>query len=193
MANVDAPFGLAPYENVLRARMYCVATNPSAAVYHQTMVEHTGAAVATKYGNMVAVAAEETGAANSILGSVLAIFDHNMNPTKYIAAGETGDSTVAGYVLVADHPEQLYIAQEDSDGGSIALASAGLNVDMVGTSGDTDTGLSSMELDSSTAAGTATLALKLIAPHPDDTAASANCRWIVQVNAGFYAKNTAGI
>ena len=193
MANTDFAFGLAPWGKVLRTTMYCIPTAPAMAIYHQAMVEHTGTAIAAKYGNMVAVLPEETGAAQSILGSILAIFDENMDPVKYIAASSAGDGTVAGYVLVADDPQQLYVAQEDSTGGSIALASAGLCVDMAGTAGSTSTGLSTAELDSSTAAGTATLALKLIAPHPDDTAASANCRWIVSVNSGFYNLATAGI
>lgn len=195
MSNSDRPFGLAPWKNVLEANLYAIATEYATAVFLQDLVEHNGTSYATKFGGAIpGCAVEETGAAGSLLGSVLAVFDHNMDPLNYLPASTTGDGVVAGYVLVADHPHQRFLIQEDGDTTPVAAASIGLNADCISThSGDTNTGRSKMELDSSTVATTATLAVKIHEAHPDDTIATAYCRFIVTVNAHHNGNNVAGV
>ena len=75
-------------------------------------------------------------------------------------------------------------AQEDSVGGAIAAASEGLNADVVVAAPSATTQLSGMEIDSSTAAGTATLDLRLLEPLaiPGNVVATTNARWRVLVN-----------
>jgi hypothetical protein len=53
----------------------------------------------------------------------------------------------------------LFIIQADE---SVAQADIGKNADVVGTGGSTTTGVSTMELDSSTIANTAALNLKIV-------------------------------
>jgi len=60
---------------------------------------------------------------------------------------------------VLDDPSQLFIIQADED---IVQADIGKNADIVGTGGSTTTGVSTMELDSSTIADTAALNLKIV-------------------------------
>lgn len=198
LASTDAAFGLKPYGPILSTQLCVIATNPTPAYYAGHMVEHAGTTLATPYGQMTSVAVEETGAAGSIMGAILALFDSDYDPVKYIAASTTGDSTIAGYALVADHPKQLYTIQEDGDTSSLVIANMGLCADCTGVTGTTSTGQSLMELDSDTIATTNTLALRVLKPHPDDTISSAGaagtyCRFIVQINSAWNAANIDGV
>jgi hypothetical protein len=60
---------------------------------------------------------------------------------------------------VIDDPSQLFLIQCDA---SIAAADIGKNADVIGTGGSTTTGVSTMELNSSTLAVTAALNLKTV-------------------------------
>lgn len=200
MSTTNAPFGFIPWGPVISANLYAVATNNTNAMGRGTLIEANGTAYATpKCGVLQGCVDEETGADGSILGAVLAVFDYNMNPLKYLPAATTGNSTIAGILLVADSPAQLYVAQEDGDTNSLVLNDIGNNVDAVGTTVDTDTGLSAQMIDSTSKGTTATLAFKLMRPHPDDTVNSTNTagrysRFIVKLNSahlGEGATNTA--
>lgn len=192
-ASIDAAFGFQPYGNVLRAQLYAVLTAPTIYVFHNDIVVHGGTSVTTPMGYLPVI--EDGSVPDSdpfILGSVLSVFDENMFPVPYIAPAEAGNGTIAGYVMVADHPDQLFIAQEDGESNAIDLAEAGNNCDLIAGTlclGDTNTGISLMELDSDSAAASAALQFKLIRPHEDDTPADDTnhyARWIVQVNEHFY-------
>jgi hypothetical protein len=194
MANTDAPFGFRPWGEVLRARIYAVQTAPTIGVYTNDMV-HGGLLTITCTGGRGDIMIIEDaniipttpGDACMLIGSVLSCFDENMVPTPYIAATEVGDGTVAGYVLVADHPFQQYVAQEDGDTAAIAAADIGLNFDIYSpalSAGNTSTGISKQEIDSDSHNTTVTIALKLygMAYPNQDTIGSTGCRWICQIN-----------
>jgi len=110
------------------------------------------------------------------------------------SAASTADTDVAVY----DDPHQYFIFQEDSDGAAMAQTNVGNNVDTTSESGSTTTELSTMELDSSGAATTATLPFRIeqIANtyYSDGTANAAGnyCEWIVTPNL-HYHNNTTGI
>lgn len=196
----DAAFGFQPYGNVLRANMYAVATAPTINIYHYDIVVHGGTGASTPHFGYLPIIEDGSvpdGDAQ-ILGSVIGIFDENYEPQPYIAAGETGNSTIAGYVLVADHPQQMFIAQEDGEGNAIDIAEIGFNIDLIAATlcaGDSNTGLSTMELDSDSAANTEALQFRLIKPHEDDTPADDTyhyARWIVVANEHFYGATKGG-
>lgn len=194
MANKDNAFGLLPVELFKGAHLYAFATANGAAIYLNSLVEHNGTSYATKKGSGIpGCAVEETGAAGSLLGSIVSLFDSNMDPIKYLPVTTAGDGIVAGYAMVADDPHQLFLAQEDGDTTPIAAASIGLNADMVGTGGSTITGRSTQEIDSDTVADTVTLALNIREAHEKDTINSAWCRFIVTINAHKYGSNVVGI
>jgi hypothetical protein len=199
-SSVDNAFGFKPYGNVLRTGLYAVITAPTININHYDLVLTGGTLVSTPVGYKLAI---EDGSVPDgdpgILGSVLGIYDENMDPVSYIAATETGNGTIAGYVLVADHPQQMYIGQEDGDGNAIDVAEGGLNADIISASlcaGSTTTGVSTQEIDSTSAATTEALQLQLIHPHEDDTPAddsNANARWICMINEHFYGATAAAI
>lgn len=197
LASTDAPFGLQPYGPVLHASMYAIVTAYGTAIYTGDLVESGGSALTTaKYGTIQRCQVEDDGP--DLLGAVISLYDSDGVPTNYIAASTTGDGVVAGYALVADHPDQEYLVQEDGVTSSIQVADIGLNLDCISThSGSTTTGQSAMELDSDTINTTATLGFKLIAVHPDDTisaagAAGNHARFIVKMNAAHRGNNVAG-
>jgi len=132
-----------------------------------------------------------------LLGAIVGIYDENMDPAKYIAASAAGDGTVAGYLMVADHPHQEFLCQEDADTTPIALASHGHNADVITTTaGSTATGLSAFEIDSSSSGTSADLQVKLHYAHPEDTVpatATYHTRWIVTINEHYFASYSKGI
>lgn len=192
----DAAFGFAVWDKLIRSTLYAVVTAPTINIYHNDIVVHGGAHLATRFGGLPVIldSAVPDGVAG-LVGSVLSIFDENMDPVKRIVAAETGDGTVAGYVMVADSPDQLFVAQEDSGGNAITATEGGQNADIVSQTlcaGTATTGISLMEIDSDSTTNT-TLQLKLIAPHPLDTITEDYCRYIVQINEHYYGDTLAGI
>jgi hypothetical protein len=94
----------------------------------------------------------------------------------------------------------MFIAQEDGDTNAIDLAECGQNADIICPTlcaGDSNTGISKQEIDSTSAATTAALQLRLVKPHEDDTPAddtNANARWIVTINEHFFnSTDSAGV
>lgn len=203
MANNDKPHGFKVYGKLLRSRLYAVVTNPTVGFYIGDMVAYNNTSIAcTKgRGELLQVLSDTviqatTGDANPVIGVVIGCYDENMFPCSHILAAETGDGTVAGYLLVADDPAQMFEAQEDGDTAAIAQTDVGLNFDCVATTpGNTTTGLSKFEIDSNSHATTVTLAFRVfgMAYPQEDTIGSAGCRWIVQMNplAHLYGQGTA--
>lgn len=93
-------------------------------------------------------------------------------------------ASTARYLMVADDPNLLFECQEDAVGGALASDSVGLNASLIVGSGSTTTGLSGMQLDTSTAATTATLELKIMefVQRADNEVGSANAKVIVKIN-----------
>jgi hypothetical protein len=200
MATTDAPFGFIPYGNVLRVQRYAVNTAPTINISPGDLVAAGGAVVSTPKGYLMDVddAAVPDGDP-AILGSVVSCEDENGYPLAYIAATRVGNGTIAGYVMIADHPDQLFLAQEDGDTNAIDLDEGSQNADVVSASlcaPNTDTGRSTMQIDSDTAGTAAALNVKLIQPHIDDIPADDDnpyCRWVCQINEHYYGDTIAGV
>jgi len=198
MANTDAPFGLKPYGNVLRATWYPLATTYGSSLFHGSLIQsaaaQTGLVCKVFDGDTrQSVTTCTTGAAGLVLGAAIGFMNSDGDPIQYYVASEAGDGVVAGYVLVADHPDQTFIAQEDGASTPIAAASTGLNVAMTAESGSTNMGTSTQELDSDSVNTTNTLPLRLVRSYKGDTVAATGCRWIciINPNASFYSSATA--
>lgn len=112
-----------------------------------------------------------------------------------VAADPSAASTADTEVLVYDHPDQEFVIQDDSAGTHIAETNIGNNADIVATTGDTTTGRSLHELDSSDAQ-TTTAQLRIMGLHPIETsfatATGSPRRWIVKINEHEYAQ-TSGV
>ena len=127
-----------------------------------------------------------------------------MDPVKYIAATDAGNATIAGYVLVADHPDQVYVAREDFETAAIDTADGAFNANIISQTicaGNSNTGRSRQMIDSNTAAVTADLDVKLYGPHPNDTllfeddtpgeSGVEGCRFICKINTHY--ENMTGV
>ena len=193
MASTDAAFGFEPYQNILHTSLYAVVTAVGTQICIGDPVGNVGLGIDTvERGAIPAVQVDVDGAAGAIVGVVLACFDENMFPIARILASEAGDDTVAGYVLVADDPQQQYICQEDGATSSMVVDDIGFNVDAVstGTPVAANSYHSMVELASNGAATTATLAWHVLACHPNDTISSDNsagnhARFIVKLNTAY--------
>jgi hypothetical protein len=200
MYATDAAYGFEPYGNVLRQTWYGIVTANAVQMCIGDLVEAVGEAVTTpKHGWIQKVITEETGSAGDIVGVVTALCDSNGDPVYRIAASTTGNSTIAGYALVADHPDQVFHAQQDGDTTSIYTADIGLMADAISTStpAANNNYLSTMEIDSSTIAGTATLALHIIGVHPEDTIGAAStagnyARLLCTINSHYHGRAHTG-
>jgi hypothetical protein len=99
-------------------------------------------------------------------------------------------SADAATVMVADHPEQLYVVQADGSDIS-ALSAFNLNYNLVATAGNSTFKSSRMELDSDSGATTATLPLKLLEiDRRVDNAYGAYVDCIVKINNHILAGGT---
>lgn len=167
----DNPFGFQPHDAVLRTTAY-VKDSDAAAIYPGDAV------VLANDGHVEVAAAADT----NILG---------------VAAMYSAASTQELNFLVYDHPDQLFVVQDDSDTTHIAETNIGNNGDIVATTGDTTLLRSRHELDSSNVAATttATAQVRVIGQHPVEersfaTAAGSPRKWIVKFNEHLYASTT---
>lgn len=193
MANADVDFGFIPWGPVLRARLYAVPTAPTINICLNDIVANdtVGGISTNKLGLAgtvydAAVLGDTPGDEFLLLGSVLACFDHKMDPIQYIPPATVGDSTVAGYVLVADHPYQLYVA--NCGEAAITATNMDLNYPIDGASlyapQSTSTGISGQFIKNTNAAVTVTIPIRMVSQaYPGvDTYSAVGCRMICQIN-----------
>ncbi len=200
MANPNINFGFAIWEQLLRARTYAVNTAPTINICMQDIVAaDTTTILSPKLGAGImvydaAVLGDTPGDEFLILGSVLGCYNEKMDPVMYIPATTVGDGTVAGYVLIADHPDQTFVVNASS---ALALADLDLNYAITGSAlyapVSTSTGISNQSIYATNAAVTATIPIRLYRQaYIDDTYAAAGCRMICGINpACHYWKGTA--
>ena len=186
MANIDAPFGLRPIAKVGSApggttgtTKYSIADNQSTAIF-------TGDPVKYKSDGTVEVAT----AGDASCGVFMGCFYTDPTTSKptfkshFPASLSPGDAIA----FVADDPDQLFVAQQDSDTSSLSAANINENANLVFGSGSTTTGLSGVEIDSSSATTTATLQVRIVAGYetPSNTistaAAGNNSVFVVKIN-----------
>jgi hypothetical protein len=186
MANIDAAFGLRPIAKVGSApggttgtTKYSIADNQSTAIF-------TGDPVKYKNDGTVEVAT----AGDASCGVFMGCFYTDPTTSKptfrnYFPASLSPGDAIA---FVADDPNQLFIAQQDSAASSLSAANINENANLVFGSGSTTTGLSGVEIDSSSATTTATLQVRIVSGYdtPSNTistaAAGNNSVFVVKIN-----------
>jgi hypothetical protein len=199
MANTDTPRGFKPVRYVSgqpytgAANLYYLPASDGTAAYIGGLVKPGGSADAE--GRMSVTGNVSTG--NPVLGVIVG-FD------PLLGAGADGrDSTtyrVASterYVYVADDPNLLHEIQEDGEGGALAATNVGMSADLTGfTAGSTTTGLSSLEIDSSTATaagdGTEDVLIIGFVPRADNEVGSQWGKMLVRLNNHFFVDGAAG-
>lgn len=191
MANANTPFGLrpvrhrngAPYNGA--ATRYYVPASDGTALYIGDPVIIAGSADA----DGVATVTRATAAGGAyMLGPVVSVESETRDSLTYRAA------STARYVWVADDPDLVFEIQEDGVGGALAATNVGQNIDLVSGTGSTITGLSGFQADSSTAATTNTLQLRILgfSQKIDNEVGNANAKMLVSINL-HSLRNLTGI
>ena len=158
MANVDKAFGLKPLGNLSATGAqkqygYEIVDNQAGAIFQGDLVTIVNGYVVKFLPATHAAALGVFNGCNYVDPTTgKPIFSNYYPGTVNITQG-----IISADVL--DDPSQLFIIQADED---IVQADIGKNADIVGTGGSTTTGVSTMELDSSTIADTAALNLKIV-------------------------------
>ena len=188
MANNDKAFGLRPLGNLSgtgaqKQYGYEIADNQAGAIFQ-------GDLVTIFDGYLVKFAPATHTAAVGVFNGCQYIDPTTGKPTwKNYYPGSV--NITAGKIAadVMDDPSQLFLIQVDE---SVAQTQIGFNADVIGTGGSTTTGVSSMELDSSTIAKAAALNLKIVGLYDvPGNSFGTNAVVVVKINEHLYG--SAGV
>lgn len=206
MAQTNKPFGFRPARTITGANWngavtkYVVLAAATLPVFVGDLVYVTGSGSAEGLREIARVNTAQV-SGNVAVGVVVGF--EPVSPStldvsnSFRASGAQAADRVA---YVVDDPNMLFEVQEDAAGGAIAVASLGLNVDLIpgtpGTdAGTTASGRSKMMIDSSGVGATAERLLKLVevVQAVDNTAATSFARYLVKINQHQYGNATAGV
>jgi len=183
VANNDFPRGLQPHGNLLHAGEYTLVAAYATNLFIGDPV------IATGTDRNVTAATAGTG--NPILGSVIAIYDVNKVPMSYWVGATAG----VGYVVVADDPRQIFIAQDS--GTALGVNGCGGNVNLVAVhSGSTFNYRSGWEINGSDTPGnTAADQIRLLRPLQavDNDGTAASCQWLCRINNHQLMQGIVGV
>ena len=188
MANNDKAFGLRPLGNLAgtgaqKQYGYEIADNQAGAIFQ-------GDLVVLKDGYILQFDPATHTAAVGVFNGCFYNDPTTQKPTwKNFYPGSINITQGKIVADVLDDPSQMFIIQND---GTSAATNYGLNADIVVGTGNTTTGLSANELDTSTIATTAALNLKIIGLWDvPNNAVGANAVVVVKINEHSYG--SAGV
>jgi hypothetical protein len=188
MANNDKAFGLRPLGNLAgtgaqKQYGYEIADNQAGAIFQ-------GDLVVLKDGYILQFDPATHTAAVGVFNGCFYNDPTTQKPTwKNYYPGSINITQGKIVADVLDDPSQMFIIQND---GTSAATDYGLNADIVVGTGNTTTGLSANELDTSTIATTAALNLKIIGLWDvPNNAVGANAVVVVIINEHSYG--SAGV
>jgi hypothetical protein len=184
MANVDKAFGLRPLGNLSATGAqkqygYVIADNQSGAIYQGDLVTLVA-------GFLVRYISGTHATAVGVFNGCSYIDPTTGKPTwKNYYPGSI--NITSGQILadVIDDPNQLFVVQADED---IVQADIGQNAAVTVATGSNITGISAMELDSSSILTTNTLVLKIVGLYnaPNNTIGENFAQVVVKINAHQY-------
>ena len=186
MANSDAPFGFRPINrdgspyNGATTRGYFLAADTTAAFIGDAVIS-----VGTSLAGAMAV--EQADAGDDVYGVIVG-FD--VNPDDLGAQYRKASTLRYCKIAPADN---LFFEVQDS--GTLGLAEAGHNADLIQThAGVTTYGLSGMEIAANNST-TSTLDLQLVVPvdREDNDGTLANANWIVKFNVSQTRPGRTGV
>lgn len=188
MANVDNPSGFRPVRHINGApysgatNRYAIPASDGTATYVYDLLKVGGSATADGVPTAIQAAATNT----NIVGPVVGFEVNPSDLTLMYRAAST-----LRYALVADDPGLICEAQEDSDSAALTADEVGENCDIIVAAGSAVSGISAMEIDSSThTASTAQVRVIRLVPR-DDNAIGNQAKWEVLINEHAY-KSTSG-
>lgn len=189
MANANAATGLTPrrYRNgsmfTGAARHYYVPASDSTALFIGDPVVVVAGSDLNGFPTCT-----RAGATGRITGVVI-----GFRPSATIIANGYRAASTAEYAIVADDPDLLFEIQESAttDGAALTGAAMGKNANLIVGSGSTATKMSGFTLDSTSAATTNTLQVRIIESQrrtdntligANGTAGAAYAKWLVAIN-----------
>ena len=181
MANIDSAFGLIPIAKVGQnpnnggLTQYTLADNQGTAIF-------TGDPVTYKNDGTVEVATAST----AFCGVFRGCFYTDPSTSKptwrpyFPASLSPGDAV--GFIV--DDPMKSFIAQQDSVVSNLVAANLNENANLIFNAGNTTTGVSGVEIDSSSKNTTATHQVRLISfwDVPSNSATSNNSVIVIKIN-----------
>ena len=203
MANANTPAGLTPLKNSpfveIPKNYYYIPSTYGTALFIGDPVVKTGTSNTSNVlgdgrqfaaGSLPEINKATAGDTNKITGVIIGFLANPSNLTLNYNTAST--ERVA---IVADSPLQEFMIQEETAGTALVATSVSLNANVVfAESGSTSTGLSGVELDTSTPNTDATYQLKILrlldAP---ENAIGQHAKWRVKINNHTEANNVAGI
>jgi hypothetical protein len=189
MANVDAAFGAVPvgttdgsdYHAKLRECVLLAADGTATFLGDFVKLSGTGSVD----GKTPAVA--QAAAGNAVIGAIVSFLPNFEDEGTLSSTPNHRAASTLRRCMVAWGSDVLYEIQADEDSSALATTDIGRNVDIVVATGSTITGISGMELDSSSVVdATAQLRLHGVANKVGNelgsTAAGDRAIWLVSIN-----------
>ena len=181
MANTDQPSGFTPvgttdgsdWHGKLRTVQF--ADDYAASAFVGDVVKLTGTGSVDGKYEQVEVAA----AGDANIGAIVEILPSFEDEGSLTQMYKPADTERLAKVCFGS--EVLYEVQEDSDGAALATTDIGSDIDLIAGAGNTITGISGQEIDSSTAGSGTQFRIRHIARRADNELGDF-CRWIVTVN-----------
>ena len=185
MANVDGAFGLALHQHnsKLPTELCFIPSTDETAVFVGDAVKQAGSA-----GNIVGLPKKQTvaqaAATDPIYGVVVGFKQDWVSTGMDLSIRHRPADTGMYAIIQPADPQDIWRIQADDVGSTLADADIGLNADIVVGSGDATTGMSGMELDTSSKATTAGLQLKVVGydDRPSNEDEVANQVLLVRIN-----------
>lgn len=193
MANANTPFGIRPINDngtpwSGQGKLVCFPASQATNIFLGDPVVPLGT---TDANGVPQVGIATAGATNTVLGCLIGVSNGPAGGGGSASSTLTRDlpvyrqASILNYGFICDDPNQLYVIQEDSVGGAIAVSTGGYaNGNLVSGSGSTVTGFSGWMLDSSTvASGNATYQLRVMGLlRGPDNAIGTYAKWVVRLN-----------
>lgn len=194
MANADKATGLTPIGTLSGAdyrgymRRVVFAVGDTVACFIGDRVKLTGTLDAT--GKIPVVA--QCALTDAAIGVLQSLEPNGADEGSLSKIHRLASTARTGFIVVGG--DILYSVQEDSVGNDIEITEGNWNAEIVVGTGDTITGISGSEIDSTSAAQTATLAVRLhyVIDSPDN-ALGTNANWAVTLNDYQNDRQQAGI
>jgi len=188
MANVSRINGFRPVKHTSGApyngqfNTYVLLAADGTATFVGDLVKLSGTADATG-----AYASVNQAAASGTTGVLGVVVGFEVDPTTINSPMYRTASTLRK-VYVADAPDLIFEVEADGGGAELAITDVGRDADILVGAGSTTTGMSGMQLDSSTAAtGTTTFPLRLVGFSARvDNEIGADAKALVMINYHHY-------
>lgn len=168
--------------------LYAIPAGDGTATFIGDLVVQPGTGTGEVFNDAQVLDVVQAPTGGVIVGAVVGFHADTRDSSMYRLA-----STLRG-VYVCDDPNVLFEVPEVDTGTALAINDLGLNADFVVGTGNTTSGLSAMQVNNATEAGTNTLDLKLIGfENRPDNAVGSTARWLVRINRHKYANQVAGL